>query len=218
MGPDVVLQVTGCGEGLGAIRIGADKGSLSCVHPTVDVEMLGGVKPLPASWKFAFTWPVRDMYLLNVRTEMGRKGKCPPTAWVVTLVRLVLLLFDRSGHGYTAAISCHHSRASLEHVLVNDLSFTGRGMDGGTGHTPRSTFVRHNRVNVQGGLVIQFHITLQLDGVHSSSHGHLLEHGFSTSVSSSWPPSSSGEVEIRLSGWAHGMKMLVVRGAAGRGS
>ena len=88
---DVVLEVPGSREGLAAVGVGADKGTFPRVHAAVDVEMLGSVEPLATARELALAGTVGDVDLLDVRTEVCGEGERALTAWVVALVRLVLV-------------------------------------------------------------------------------------------------------------------------------
>ena len=95
----VVLQVASCCEGLTAIYVRADKWSFSCVNSPVDIEVLRCVEPLSTTWKVTLAGSVRDVYLLDVRPQMGREGERSSTARVVTLVwPLFLLLHEGTLH------------------------------------------------------------------------------------------------------------------------
>jgi len=91
----VVFQVSSCCEGFTAIHIWADKWSFSCVYSPVDIKVLWCVKSLSTARKVTLAGPVRDVYLLDVRPQMGREGERSSTARAVTLVRPLFLLLHK---------------------------------------------------------------------------------------------------------------------------
>ena len=90
----VVLEVPGRGEGLAAFGVRADEGTFARVDPPVDVEVLRSVKSLPAARELALAGPIRDVDLLDVRSEVSGEGEGAFAAWMVALVWLFLFPFN----------------------------------------------------------------------------------------------------------------------------
>jgi len=91
MGANVVLEVTSCCESLATVLVRTYKWPLACVDPTVDSEVLGGVKPFATPFKIALAWTVTDVGLLNVGLQVCWEGKGTPAVGVITYMRLLFL-------------------------------------------------------------------------------------------------------------------------------
>ena len=57
----------------------------------MDVEMLRSVEPLATAGKFTLARSIRDVDLLDVRSQVCRERERTTTPWVVTLVRFFFL-------------------------------------------------------------------------------------------------------------------------------
>lgn len=82
----VVLQVSSCCESFTTVCIRADKRSFSCVDSPMDIKVLRCVEPLSTPRELTLAWPEGDMYLLDMRLQVGRKREGSFTAWVITFV------------------------------------------------------------------------------------------------------------------------------------
>ena len=89
--PYVIFQISGSCEGLTAVRVRTHKGPFPSMDPPMNVEVLWSVKPFSTAGKLALARSIRNMDLLDVRSQVCREGERPLASRMVTLVWLVLL-------------------------------------------------------------------------------------------------------------------------------
>ena len=122
----VVLEVSGGGESLSAVCVRAHERSLPRVDPSVDVQVLGRVEAFIAPGELALTGSVRDVDLLDVRSEVGGEGEGPSAAGMVALVGSLSLLFRYSrnagvgGRGHRHGVHGVHGGG---HVVPGHVAF-----------------------------------------------------------------------------------------------